>query len=92
MLTWQYSDRFRQHWLLLEGEHVAMVDFDATGRPMVTVNRQRSFETRGCGRCGTVDFGKKMAERWARANLNRLRSEVAAQKAGRALRPWLPRG
>lgn len=91
MLTWQYSDRFRQHWLLLDGEHVAMVDFDANGRPMVTVNRQRDFARRHGGLCGTVEFGRKMAERWARANLDRLLCEVEVRRAGRALRPWLPR-
>ncbi len=68
-----------------------MVDLDVAGWPLVTVNRQRDMRRLLVGKAATVDHGKKMAERWARANLARLQVDVAVKKAGRPVMPWLPR-
>ncbi|HEY1034574.1 MAG TPA: hypothetical protein VGE09_06295 [Pseudoxanthomonas sp.] len=82
-LRWQYSERFAQHWLLLGGEHVAMVDAGGPGRWRVMVNRHRPMGKLTSGEALTLEHGKKMAERWATANIDRLRIEVAARAASR---------
>ncbi len=61
------------------------------GRPLVTLNGQRDMRRAVVGKAATVDHGKRMAERSARANLARLQVEVAANKAGRPVMPWLPK-
>lgn len=83
MLTWQYSERFDQHWLLLDGEHVAMVHRGAQGQYLVMVNRQRSMRPTPQARAQSVEHGKRMAEKWLAGNLARVEREVAEQVARR---------
>jgi hypothetical protein len=83
MLTWEYSDRFDQHWLLLDGEHVAMVHRGVQGQFLVMVNRQRPMALTRQASAVSVEHGKRMAERWATANLPRLEVEVADRIAKR---------
>ena len=83
MLTWEYSDRFRQHYLLLKGEQIAMVDDGAPGWFRVIVNRQQYMGKLTMGRSPTIAHGKKMAERWARANMPRIERELAERIARR---------
>jgi hypothetical protein len=83
-LTWIYLERFDQHWLTLDGEYIALVSKRVTGDWLVHVNRQRPFEMRVTGgAAATLAFAKKMAERWAMANLERVRREVAQRIAAR---------
>lgn len=84
MLTWDPVNGYGQHWLKLHGVEVALVD--RTVNPelpwSVTVHRQRSIEAKLVGgKAKTLEHGKKMAERWARANLPQLEVEVARRLA-----------
>lgn len=92
MLAWEYSERFKQHYLMLDGFQVAMVDDGPPGWYRVIVNQQRSMGKLVSGKAPTLEHGKKMAERWARANLPRLEQEVAEKDARRHRMPWLPKG
>ena len=79
MLIWDPVNTYGQHWLKLHGIEIALVD--RAVHPewpwSVTVHRQRSIEAKLVGgRAKTLDHGKKMAERWARANLALLEVEV----------------
>ncbi len=86
MLTWDPVNTYGQHWLKLHGIEIALVDrtTNADWPWSVTVQRQRSIEAKLVGgRAKTLEHGKKMAERWARANLARLELEVARRLAER---------
>ena len=83
-LKWIYLERFDQHWLTLDGEYIALVSKRVPGDWLVHVNRQRHMELRmTAGQAATLGFGKKMAERWAVANLPRIRRELAERVAAR---------
>lgn len=86
MLTWEPVNAYGQHWLKLQGIEVALVD--RTVNPewpwSVTVHRQRGIEAQLVGGgAKTLEHGKKMAERWARANMALLEGEVARRLAAR---------
>lgn len=86
MLTWDQVNTYGQHWLKLRGIEIALVDrtVDPAWPWSVTVHRQRGIEAKLVGgRAKTLEHGKKMAERWARANLPRLEAEVARRLAER---------
>jgi hypothetical protein len=86
MLTWDPVNTYGQHWLKLQGIEIALVDktVDPAWPWSVTVDRQRGIESKLVGgRSKTLEHGKKMAERWARANLPRLEVEVARKAAAR---------
>jgi hypothetical protein len=84
MLAWDPANYYGQHWLKLDGVEVVLVAEAAPGSWVVHVNRQRYMESRvAAGRSPTLAHGKKMAERWARANLPRLEVEVAERIARR---------
>ena len=86
MLTWDPVNTYGQHWLKLHGIEIALVDstVDPDWPWSVTVQRQRGIEAKLVGgRAKTLEHGKKMAERWARANLPRLEVEVARRLAER---------
>lgn len=86
MLTWDPVNNYGQHWLKLHGIEIALVDRTVDpGWPWaVTVQRQRGIEAKLVGgRAKTLEHGKKMAERWARANLALLEVEVARRLAER---------
>lgn len=47
---------------------------------LVHVNRQRGLDDKvTAGKAKTLAHGKKMAERWARANLPRIQREIEAR-------------
>ena len=86
MLTWDPVNTYGQHWLKLHGVEVALVDrtVDPAWPWSVTVQRQRGIESKLVGgRAKTLEYGKKMAERWAMANMPRLEVEVARRLAER---------
>ena len=84
MLAWDKVNLYGQHWLKLHGVEIALVH--SAVHPewpwTVTVQRQRGIEAKLVGgRAKTLEHGKKMAERWAAANLRRLEGEVAERIA-----------
>ena len=84
MLAWDKVNNYGQHWLKLHGVEVVLVSEGPPGQWVVHVNRQRYMEARvTSGRSPTLEHAKKMAERWARANLPRLEAEVADRIARR---------
>ena len=86
MLTWDPVNTYGQHWLKLHGVEVALVsDRNDPAWPWtVSVERQRGIEAKLVGgHAKTLEHGKKMAERWALANLPRLEVEVADRIARR---------
>ena len=86
MLTWDPVNTYGQHWLKLHGIEIALVDgtVDPAWPWSVTVQRQRGIESKLVGgRAKTLEHGKKMAERWALANLPRLEAEVVRRLAER---------
>ena len=73
MLNWDPVNYYGQHWLKLHGVEVALVAEGPPGQWVVHVNRQRHMDTRiTSGRSPTLAHAKKMAERWAKANMGRL--------------------
>lgn len=59
---------------------VAMVSPRATEGWVGNVNRHRALDAKlPSGYAATAEFGRKMTERWALANLERLRIEIAAR-------------
>ena len=86
MLTWDPVNTYGQHWLKLQDIEIALVQgtVDPAWPWSVTVHRQRGIESKLVGgRAKTLEHGKKMAERWARANLALLEVEVARRLAER---------
>jgi hypothetical protein len=82
MLTWDKVNFYGPHWLKLRGVEVALVSEGPPGRWVVHINRQRYMDPRvTAGPSPTLAHAKKMAERWARANLPRLEVEVAERVA-----------
>ena len=78
MLTWDKVNFYGQHWLKLHGVEVALLSEGPPGRWVVHINRQRYMDPRvTAGPSPTLAHAKKMAERWATANLPRLEVEVA---------------
>lgn len=100
LMCWHYLERYDQHWLKVDGREVALISKRVPGDWLVDVNRHREWQPgMPCsGVSPTVPHGKKMAERWARANLDRLRAEIAAlpRRAGLTALPvgeprnWVP--
>lgn len=92
-MQWTHLERYDQYWLKIDGREVALISKRVPGDWLVHVNRHREWEPgmRCCGVSPTVPHGKKMAERWARVNMNRLRAEIAALPR-RAGLPALPVG
>jgi hypothetical protein len=85
-LTWIHLDRYQQHWLKLDGIEIACVSvcYHPEWPWTVSVQRHRGLEAKLVGgHAKTLAHGKKMAERWAMANIERLRPEVAARAASR---------
>lgn len=84
MLTWDKVNYYGQHWLKLHGVEIVLVTEAAPGSWTVHVNRQRYMEARiTSGRSPSLAHAKKMAERWAGANMPRLEVEVADRIARR---------
>ena len=76
---WRFDDRYGHHWLLCNGREVALVNKVSEGKWLMGVNRQR-WSGNGRGYTGTLSHAKRMVERWATVNAQRLRREVLDQK------------
>jgi hypothetical protein len=72
---WRFDDRYGHHWLLCGGREVALVNMLSDGRWLMHVNRQR-WSANGRGYVATLSHAKRMVERWATVNAERLRREV----------------
>lgn len=76
---WRLDDRYGHHWLLCNGREVALVNKVSEGRWLMGVNRQR-WSGKGRGYAATLAHAKRMVERWATVNAERLRREVMDRK------------
>ena len=86
-VQWEYLEAYRQHWLKVDGREVALVHARVSDGWLVHVNRHRGIEAKMvCGHAPTVANGRKMALRWALANLPRLRREIS-ERPRRGLKP-----
>ncbi len=87
MLAWHPVNNYGQHWLKLQGVEIAFVTtrLEETWPWLVMVNRQQGLEGKlAVGKAKTLAHAKKTVERWARANLPRLKVGVANREAGRS--------
>ncbi|WP_141400685.1 hypothetical protein [Pseudoxanthomonas wuyuanensis] len=89
---WHLDDRYGHHWLRRNRHEVALINRVSEGRWLMTVNRQRS-DAKGHGYAATLAHAKRMVERWAAVNAERLRLEVLDDRLGAppAIEPTLSR-